>query len=99
MGLEMLVPAEYRIWNLNTPKVPEGVDDAKVRADSASRSRHRDRRRLRSAGRQGLPHRTDGTAGDQRERRRVYRVLREGTEVSWLQRLVKPLLSLATQET
>jgi alanine-glyoxylate transaminase / serine-glyoxylate transaminase / serine-pyruvate transaminase len=32
MGLEMLVPAEYRIWNLNTPVVPEGVDDAKVRA-------------------------------------------------------------------
>jgi len=32
MGLEMLVPAEYRIWNLNTPQVPEGVDDAKVRA-------------------------------------------------------------------
>src|SRR5664279_4130556 len=32
MGLQMLVPAEYRIWNLNTPQVPEGVDDAKVRA-------------------------------------------------------------------
>ena len=32
MGLEMLVPEEYSIWNLNTPKVPEGVDDAKVRA-------------------------------------------------------------------
>jgi alanine-glyoxylate transaminase / serine-glyoxylate transaminase / serine-pyruvate transaminase len=32
MGLTMLVPAEYRIWNLNTPQVPEGVDDAKVRA-------------------------------------------------------------------
>jgi alanine-glyoxylate transaminase / serine-glyoxylate transaminase / serine-pyruvate transaminase len=32
MGLEMLVPAEYRIWNLNTPQVPAGVDDAKVRA-------------------------------------------------------------------
>jgi alanine-glyoxylate transaminase / serine-glyoxylate transaminase / serine-pyruvate transaminase len=32
MGLEMLVPAEKRIWNLNTPKVPQGVDDAKVRA-------------------------------------------------------------------
>src|ERR1022692_4361711 len=32
MGLEMLVPAEYRIWNLNTPRVPEAVDDAKVRA-------------------------------------------------------------------
>jgi alanine-glyoxylate transaminase/serine-glyoxylate transaminase/serine-pyruvate transaminase len=32
MGLEMLIPAEYRIWNLNTPLVPEGVDEAKVRA-------------------------------------------------------------------
>ena len=32
LGLEMLVPAEHRIWNLNTPKVPRGVDDAKVRA-------------------------------------------------------------------
>ena len=31
MGLEMLVPAGNRIWNLNTPKVPQGVDDAKVR--------------------------------------------------------------------
>jgi alanine-glyoxylate transaminase/serine-glyoxylate transaminase/serine-pyruvate transaminase len=32
LGLEMLVPAENRIWNLNTPRVPKGVDDAKVRA-------------------------------------------------------------------
>ncbi len=32
MGLQMLVPEEYCIWNLNTPQVPEGVDDAKVRA-------------------------------------------------------------------
>jgi alanine-glyoxylate transaminase/serine-glyoxylate transaminase/serine-pyruvate transaminase len=32
MGLEMLVPAANRIWNLNTPKVPQGVDEAKVRA-------------------------------------------------------------------
>lgn len=32
LGLTMLVPEEYRIWNLNTPRVPEGVDDAKVRA-------------------------------------------------------------------
>jgi alanine-glyoxylate transaminase/serine-glyoxylate transaminase/serine-pyruvate transaminase len=27
----MLVAPEHRIWNLNTPKVPQGVDDAKVR--------------------------------------------------------------------
>jgi alanine-glyoxylate transaminase/serine-glyoxylate transaminase/serine-pyruvate transaminase len=32
LGLEMLVPPANRIWNLNTPKVPAGVDDAKVRA-------------------------------------------------------------------
>lgn len=32
LGLEMLVPKEDRIWNLNTPRVPQGVDDAKVRA-------------------------------------------------------------------
>jgi alanine-glyoxylate transaminase / serine-glyoxylate transaminase / serine-pyruvate transaminase len=32
MGLEMLVPAQNRIWNLNTPKVPKGIDDAQVRA-------------------------------------------------------------------
>ncbi len=30
-GLGMLVPEEHRIWNINTPKVPPGVDDAKVR--------------------------------------------------------------------
>lgn len=32
LGLQMHVPAGYRIWNLNTPRVPQGVDDAKVRA-------------------------------------------------------------------
>ena len=32
MGLEMLVAPEHRIWNLNTPKVPQGVDEAKVRS-------------------------------------------------------------------
>jgi alanine-glyoxylate transaminase / serine-glyoxylate transaminase / serine-pyruvate transaminase len=33
LGLEMHVPdPANRIWNLNTPKVPAGVDDAKVRA-------------------------------------------------------------------
>jgi len=31
LGLEMLVAPENRIWNLNTPRVPHGVDDAKVR--------------------------------------------------------------------
>jgi alanine-glyoxylate transaminase/serine-glyoxylate transaminase/serine-pyruvate transaminase len=32
LGLEMLVAPENRIWNLNTPKVPQSVDDVKVRA-------------------------------------------------------------------
>ncbi len=31
LGLGMLVAPENRIWNLNTPKAPQGVDDAKVR--------------------------------------------------------------------
>lgn len=31
MGLEMHVPEGHRLWTLNTPRVPEGVDDAKVR--------------------------------------------------------------------
>lgn len=32
LGLKMLVAPEHRIWNLNTPCVPEGVDEAKVRS-------------------------------------------------------------------
>jgi len=31
MGLEMLVPEGDRLWTLNTPRVPHGVDDAKLR--------------------------------------------------------------------
>ncbi len=31
MGLKMLVPDGHRLWTLNTPRVPEGIDDAKVR--------------------------------------------------------------------
>lgn len=31
LGLGMHVPAGNRLWNLNTPRVPEGVDDAAVR--------------------------------------------------------------------
>src|SRR5208282_335228 len=31
LGLEMHVAPDHRIWNLNTPRVPQGVDDAKVR--------------------------------------------------------------------
>jgi alanine-glyoxylate transaminase/serine-glyoxylate transaminase/serine-pyruvate transaminase len=32
MGLEMLVAPESRLWSLNTVRVPEGVDDPRVRA-------------------------------------------------------------------
>jgi alanine-glyoxylate transaminase/serine-glyoxylate transaminase/serine-pyruvate transaminase len=32
LGLTMHVAEGHRIWNLNTPRVPEGVDEAKVRA-------------------------------------------------------------------
>jgi alanine-glyoxylate transaminase/serine-glyoxylate transaminase/serine-pyruvate transaminase len=32
LGLTMHVPAQNQIWNLNTPRVPKGVDDAKVRS-------------------------------------------------------------------
>ncbi len=31
LGMRMHVPKEHRIWNLNTPVVPEGVSDAAVR--------------------------------------------------------------------
>src|SRR5664279_2181189 len=31
MGLRMHVPEGHRLWTLNTPRVPEGVNDAKVR--------------------------------------------------------------------
>jgi alanine-glyoxylate transaminase/serine-glyoxylate transaminase/serine-pyruvate transaminase len=32
MGLEMLVPPEHRLWTLNTVRIPEGIDDARVRS-------------------------------------------------------------------
>jgi alanine-glyoxylate transaminase/serine-glyoxylate transaminase/serine-pyruvate transaminase len=32
LGLGMHVPAAHRLWTLNTPRVPEGIDDGKVRA-------------------------------------------------------------------
>ncbi len=31
LGLSMLVPEPHRLWNLNTPLVPKGVDDMAVR--------------------------------------------------------------------
>ena len=31
LGLKMHVAAGYRLWTLNTPRVPDGVDDARVR--------------------------------------------------------------------
>jgi len=32
MGLEMLVAAEHRLWTLNTVRIPEGIDDVRVRS-------------------------------------------------------------------
>ncbi|HVJ04131.1 MAG TPA: alanine--glyoxylate aminotransferase family protein [Candidatus Saccharimonadales bacterium] len=32
LGLKMHVAPGHRIWNLNTPRVPEGINEAKVRA-------------------------------------------------------------------
>lgn len=31
MGLEMLVAPAHRLWPLNTPRLPEGIDDVKLR--------------------------------------------------------------------
>ncbi|MGH9628958.1 MAG: alanine--glyoxylate aminotransferase family protein, partial [Bryobacteraceae bacterium] len=31
MGLTMHVPEGHRLWTLNTPRVPEGIEDTKVR--------------------------------------------------------------------
>jgi alanine-glyoxylate transaminase/serine-glyoxylate transaminase/serine-pyruvate transaminase len=31
MGLEMLVPPEHRLWTLNAVRIPEGIDDARIR--------------------------------------------------------------------
>jgi alanine-glyoxylate transaminase/serine-glyoxylate transaminase/serine-pyruvate transaminase len=32
LGMTMLVPEGHRLWTLNTPRLPAGVDDAKLRA-------------------------------------------------------------------
>jgi alanine-glyoxylate transaminase/serine-glyoxylate transaminase/serine-pyruvate transaminase len=32
MGLEMLVAPKHRLWTLNTVRIPEGIDDARVRS-------------------------------------------------------------------
>jgi len=37
LGLEMLVPEGQRIWNLNTVRVPEGINDVDVRAQLTQR--------------------------------------------------------------
>ena len=68
MGLRMHVPEAHRIATLNTVCVPEGVDEAKVRKRLLDGPGHRNRRRLRTAGGQSLPHRRDGPIGHRRER-------------------------------
>ena len=45
LGLEMHVPLEHRLPSLTTVRVPEGVDEPKVRATFIERIQHRDRRR------------------------------------------------------
>jgi alanine-glyoxylate transaminase / serine-glyoxylate transaminase / serine-pyruvate transaminase len=32
LGMKMLVPEGHRLWTLNTPRLPAGADDAKIRA-------------------------------------------------------------------
>jgi alanine-glyoxylate transaminase/serine-glyoxylate transaminase/serine-pyruvate transaminase len=32
MGLEMLIPPAHRLWTLNAVRVPEGIDDARIRS-------------------------------------------------------------------
>ena len=32
MGLEMLVAPEHRLWTLNTVRIPDGIDDSRVRS-------------------------------------------------------------------
>ena len=76
LGCKMHVPEGYRIPHLNTPRVPEGVDDAKVRKHLLEQARYRDRGRVRSAGRQDLPHRIDGADGERGLRRDVPRQIR-----------------------
>ena len=61
MGLNMLVtdPAN-RLWTLNTPRVPEGVDDAKVRRYLLEERGMEIAGGLRTACGQGVPYWTDG---------------------------------------
>ena len=66
IGLELLPPPGERLWSLNAVKVPDGVDEARVRKALLDRSRHRDRRRPRAARRQDLARRPDGIGFDQR---------------------------------
>ena len=65
MGLEMLVAPEHRIWNLNTPKVPQGVDEAKVRTTLLKEHGIEIAGGFWPACRKDLPHRPDGAAGDE----------------------------------
>jgi hypothetical protein len=67
MGLRMHVAAGHRLWTLNTPRVPDGRERCQGAPAAAERIRHRDRRRLRTAGRQGVPYRVDGLLIHRRE--------------------------------
>ena len=60
LGLSMFVEAPYRLPQLNLVSVPEGVDDAWVRAEALKRYDLELRQRARRAGRQGLARRPHG---------------------------------------
>ena len=60
MGLELFAAEGYRLPELTTVKVPDGVDSAAVRALPARAARHRDRRRRRPVRRHRLADRSDG---------------------------------------
>ena len=63
MGLEMLVPKGHRIWNLITPRLPEGVSDTTT-ANTVGEVRDGSARRIRFARGQSPPSRHHGTACD-----------------------------------
>ena len=68
IGLECHVDWEHRLPTLTTVKIPEGIDGGKVVTYLKGELQHRDRRRPRGAGGQGLAHRADGLQRAPRER-------------------------------
>jgi len=70
MGLRMHVAEGQRLWALNTPRVPEGIDEAKVRMyllEERGIEIAGGLGRVRSVGRADLPHRHHGARLDRGE--------------------------------